>query len=566
MPLAELTGAMSRTLTADEFLQISPEVFATQLHLFHLKYLSAWNPADDLSLLLMSPNLPTPAHRNPLVFTSTNLHFLTDRVFHHILTGEAATSLNFRVNILSQWLEVAELLKRMGDMVGWLAVIMALSSPAILRLRETWSLVDPGLVELYSKGGRVLMMTLNRRKLNYERTGSEAHVFAPEGIGKEVAQADVVPFFGDLCYCMDEAYTSRSSSTDYLKFLQGMKGVLRSLEKWKVWFASKTQNSTLEQEERKEVEQLQRCFRELNHNNLNPPSSTSQVYFDMSLVCEPSSTGMYLQSHYHQKLPLSIGANLPLVLTDILPRFSLFDREDTLAIAGGNHYKKPSGGNLGSSQQPGPSQSNQNLQPPTSASRPLRRVRSFPPSSKAGPSTSTTGYDVLDFTTRERTAGLSGGGEAMLRAIRDVAGVSQQLFYSKDGELVLKSITEEDHSSRPSSVIEVTSSSRVSVTSRRISVQMNSTGPSPRISVYGEGNAPSAADRPDFLDLELSRTTLPVVPKGGTLERLVDILVLGVHDFSKRMNCSESTDPENQPWLTMDMNVFTVTFFATFRR
>lgn len=568
MPLAELSGAMSRYLTADEFLQISPEIFATQLHIFHLKYLAAWSPAEDLSLLLVSPNLPPPAHRNPLVFTSSSLHFLTDRVFQHILTGEAATSLNFRVNILSQWLEVAELLKRMGDMVGWLAVIMAVSSPAILRLRETWSLIDPGLVELYSKGGRVLMMTLNRRRLNNERNGPEAHVFAPEGIGKEVAQADVVPFFGDLCYCMDEAYSSRNNNIDYPKFLQGMKGVLRSLEKWKIWFATKTQNSTLEQEERKEVEQLQSCFKELNHNNLNPPAATSQAYFDMSLVCEPSSTGMYLQSHYHQRLPLSIGANLPLVLTDVLPRFSLFDREDTLAIAGGNHHKKPSGGGLTPSQQnPGPSQSNQSLQPPASANKPLRRVRSFPPSSRVAPSTHTTGYDVLDFTTRERTAGLSSGDEAMLRAIRDVAGVSQQLFYSKDGELVLKSITEEDHSSRPSSVIEVTSSSRVSVTSRRISVQMHSTGPSPCISVYGEGNLTSSpTTRPDLLNLELSKNTLQVVPKGGTLERLVDILVLGVHDFSKRMNSSDSTDPELQPWLTMDMNVFTVTFFATFRR
>lgn len=566
LPLAELTGALSRTLTADEFLQISPEVFATQLHMFHLKYLAAWNPADDLSMLLMSPNLPSPTHRNPLVFTSTNLHFLTDRVFQHVLTGEAATTLNFRVNILSQWLEVAELLKRMGDMVGWLAVIMAVSSPAILRLRETWSMIDPGLVELYCKGGRVLMMTLNRRRLNYERTGSEAHVFAPEGIGKEVARADVVPFFGDLCYCLDDAYASRNATVDYPKVIQGMKGVLRSLEKWKIWFASKVENSTLEQEERKEVEQLQRCFKELNHNNINPPSATSQVFFDMSLVCEPASTGMYLQSHYHQRLPLSIGANLPLVFTDVITRFSLFDREDTLAIAGGNHHKKPSGGGLAPSQQnPGPSQSNQNLQPPTSANKPLRRVRSFPPSSKGSPSTHTTGYDVLDFTTRERTAGLSSGDEAMLRAIRDVAGVSQQLFYSKDGELVLKSITEEDHSSRPSSVIEVTSSSRVSVTSRRISVQMHSTGPSPRISVYGEGNVPiSPSTRSDLL-LELQNNNLQVVPKGGTLERLVDILVLGVHDFSKRMNTLDSTDPEFQPWLTMDMNVFTVTFFATFR-
>ncbi|KAI5780160.1 hypothetical protein DFH27DRAFT_362346 [Peziza echinospora] len=559
-------GVLSSNISGDEFLQIAPEIFATQLHLFHLKYLQAWNPANDLSLLLMSQNMPTLTQRNPLVFTSSSLHFLTDRVFHHILSGEAATNLHYRVNILSQWLEVAELLKRLGDMVGWLSVIMAVSSPSILRLRETWSLIDPLLVDLYSKGGRVLMMTLNRRKLNYEHSASEAHVFAPEGIGREVAQQDVVPFFGDLCHCMDEAYASRSSVIDYPKFLFGMKGVLRSLEKWKSWFATKAQDSYFEDdEEHKEIEIIQRCFRDLNQHNTNPPSTNMQSYFDMSLICEPSSTGMYLQSHYHQRLPLSIGANLPLVLTDVLPRFSLFDKEDTLAIAGGNHQRKPSPGNL-APQHPGPSQSNQNLQPPSASSTPLRRVRSFPPSNKNTASNNTTGYDVLDFTTRERTAGLSSGDEAMLRAIRDVAGVSQQLFQSKDGELVLKSITEEQNPSRPSSVIEITSSSRVSVASRRISVQMNnSTGPSPRISVYGENSAPTPPSRSDLVNLELSKRTLAVVPKGGTLERLVDILILGVHDFSKRMISSEYSDPEYQPWLTMDMNVFTVTFFATFR-
>lgn len=548
------------SLTADEFLQISPEHFASQLHLFHLKYVRAWNPADDISLLLMSPASFGPAPRNPLVFTTANLHFLTDKVFQHILSGEAAHSLNLRVAILTHWLEVAELLKRMGDMVGWLAVIMAVSSPAILRLRETWSLIDTGLVELYCKGGRVLMMTLNRRRINTDRNGSEAHVFAPEGIGREVPQGDVVPFFGDLCHCLDDAFANRSTNIDYVKFLQGMKGILRSLEKWKAWFASKVKAGKLEPERTGEDSQLQTYFKELNQANINPPSTLLQSYFDMSMICEPAITGLYLQSHYHQRLPLSIGANLPLIFTDVLPRFSLFDKEDTLAIASGNHQKKSSTGTLTTN--PSMSQAANSLHPPSA--RPLRRVRSFPPSTKL--QTHTTGYDVLDFTTRERTAGLSSGDEAMLRTIRDVAGVSQKLFYSKDGELVLKSITEENMTSRPSSVIELTASSRVSVSSRRLSVQLNSTGPSPRISVHAEGGNSQGLSRTDVLNLSIASNPLPVVPKGGTLERLVDILILGVNDFSKRMNSSDNCDSGSQPWLTMDMNVFTVTFFSTFRR
>jgi hypothetical protein len=147
----------------------------------------------------------------------------------------------------------------------------------------------------------------------------------------------------------------------------------------------------------------------------------------------------------------------------------------------------------------------------------------------------------------------------MLRAIRDVAGVGQQLFYSKDGELVLKTITD-DSLSRPSSVIETTSK-RQSVASRH-SAQLPSTGASPRQSATSDSTVPQS---PREFPREQTRSML-VVPKGGTLERLVDILVLGVEDFSKRMNSSENEDSSKTPMLRMNMDVFTVTFFATFRR
>ncbi|KAI5849047.1 hypothetical protein BZA05DRAFT_339456 [Tricharina praecox] len=149
----------------------------------------------------------------------------------------------------------------------------------------------------------------------------------------------------------------------------------------------------------------------------------------------------------------------------------------------------------------------------------------------------------------------------MLRAIRDVAGVGQQLFHSKDGELVLKSITDESQS-RPTSVIETTSN-RQSMVSRRYS-QVLSANVSPRVSVYGD-SIPNTPLREGFdLDVPSQATSLVVVPKGGTLERLVDILVLGVEEFSRRMNRSEGGD-SRPPMLRMDMDVFTITFFATYR-
>lgn len=568
-PLPEAFTGLSKQLSSDEFLRIDPEIFATQVQLFHLKYAQIWSPANDISLLLVSSHLPIPSHRNPLVFSTSSIHFLGGRVFSHILCGESVHNIEHRVAVLSQWIDVARILRENGDMVGFVAITMAVLSPPILRLRETWSSMPPDLIEKLKKSGGSAMRVLERRKLGVMSDDSSFRAVIPNGAGREYPCADAVPFFGDLLHCMDEAYASRDRNIDFQKMVQGLEAIQASLASWRTgWVDLNPHFDSSRQIDTREVEQIQSCLQFLNSNNQEPPSNNSVVYFEKSLACEPSYTGVYLQSHYHQKLPLSTGVNVPLIFTDIRASFSLFDRSDTLAISGTLNRKttSPSSG-LGppgnsSNAYPTAAQSNQNLRPPTSHGQPqIRRTRSFPPTHPSG---QTTGYDDLDFTTRERTAVLHGGDNAMLRAIRDVAGVDQQLFNSKDGELVLKAITDDDSVSRPTSVIETTSK-RQSVVSRRFS-QIHSANVSPRVSMNMESySIPNTPLREGF-DLD-NPVSLLVVPKGGTLERLVDILVLGVEDFSKRMNRSDEENADKpQSLLRMNMDVFTITFFATFRR
>jgi hypothetical protein len=552
----------SRSLAADEFLRIDPTVLADQVHLYHLKYFRAWSPADDISLLLVSPHLPPQNHRNPLVFGSSNVHFLGERVLNHVLCGDATRSVDQRVVLLSRWIRVAEFLKQRGDVVGYVAIIMAVLSPPILRLRETWSAMCPKLLAELRDSGTKVMLLLERRRFSAQSDISDGRVLVPMELGVEMTNSQGIPFFGDLCHCMDEAYASRNRNVDYQKMDHGLKLITASLNRWKTEWVGRVSGIGPERDT-KEEEGIQNCLHSLNLNLQNPPSVNSTFFFEKSLACEPSPSGMYLQSHYHQKLPLSTGANIPLIFTDIQVSFSLFDRSDTLAISGNLHKKSPSSGlaspanTMGS--YPIGVQLNHNLRPPASqGQQTLRRTRSFPPSIPSG---QTTGYDDLDFTTRERTAVLQGGDNAMLRAIRDVAGVGQRLFHSKDGELVLKSITD-DSQSRPSSVIERTSK-RQSVVSRRYS-QIHSAGASPRASVHGDVSLPTTPAREGF-NLDPTPSLL-VVPKGGTLERLVDILVLGVEDFSRRMTGPAKGGSSRPPLLRMDMNVFTITFFATFRR
>ena len=482
------------------------------------------------------------------------MHFLGERVLDHILCGDSMSSLERRSRLLSHWLQVCRLLKARGDMVGYLAITMAILSPPILRLRETWSTIHPELHREISETGGKAMRILERRRLDGQPLQTlDGRVFIPRRIGVDIPCEEGVPYFGDLLHCMDDAHASRGKTINFQKIVEGLHAVIHSVGIWeKEWVNSRAFSGSKSD---KLVDQIQDCLEQLNSTNQNPPSINSTMFYDKSLTCESAATGLYLNSHYHQRLPLSTGSNIPLLFTDLPASFSLFDRQDTLAFSGTLHKKTPSSGMASPSTGGYTSTANSNhtLKPPSSqSSQTIRRTHSFPPSISA----QTTGYDDLDSTTRERTAVLQGGDNAMLRAIRDVAGVGQQLFHSKDGELVLKAITDESRS-RPVSLIETTSN-RHSTSSRRYSEAM--TG-APLEEVPSNQAELSKSSR---LQSEHSRDIL-VVPKGGTLERLVDILVLGVEDFSKRMNRSDGHELE-KPNLKMNMDVFTITFFATFRR
>lgn len=552
-----LEGGFSSTITAAEFLAVQPEEFAGQLHLFHREFLQNWHPAHDLSVLLRAPHSPPTNYRYPLIFSNSNPHFITERVFAHVLTGDAAATHRYRAAVITHWLKVSQILNVRGDFVGWLAITTALLSPAISRLQETWSCVDPSLVETLVTAGREILLRIERRKLRQLVDASEEiFIFGPDDIGFDAPKDDIIPYFGDLTHALDEVYSTTGRIINIQVAIHGvqkMMWTLRHDERYAPRPIGKSKTKTMPVPEQ-DYQDYQRLFRALNYNHQNTPAVNSAAFFELSLQCEASSTGMYLQNHYHEKLPLDIGANLPLIFTDVLSKFSLFDKEDAVALSGVSLNPKKSGV---SPLTPNPAASGLVLPSPLAhhgsqgARTPqLRRTRSFPPSK---PPARTTGYDELDFTTRERTALLHSVDQSILGPIRDVAGVNQRLFYSKDEELVLKAITDDE--SRPASVVESTNK-RTSIASRRLSSQFQSTN-SPRHSGYGEPTSPRAEQ------FHLNHGPLPVVAKGGTLERLVDILVLGVNDFSKRM---KKGDADDAPALGMDMNVYTITFFATFRR
>ncbi|EWC47010.1 hypothetical protein DRE_03772 [Drechslerella stenobrocha 248] len=527
------------SLSPNEFLSIPTSHLAQQIHLFHKKYLTIWNPGSDISLLMNVTHALPIAHKNPLVFTSSAIHFLGEKLCMDILMPNH--SHEFRASLLSHWIDVGGILQDLGDMVGWFSIIMAILSPAILRLQMTWQMIEPVKLQTVVEEWVPVMLDLERRK--FELSTSEAvrpSVMAPGGGGETIAVQDIIPYFGDLCHSLQSSNSGRDGKTNCTKLFQGYEGIEAGLERWGRYPEEKAaEGKIIPPLKVKEDPRIQQCLRILNDGS-KAISVYSSSLFQMSLAAERPNTGVYVQPHYHQKPPLSTGTSIPLAFTELLPGFSLFNWEDTLTIAeafGKKHFNA-STGNLAviDMDQNDPVTPSLNLPSPV-----LRRTRSFPPPR----SVKTTGYNTLDVATQERTAGLQSKDNTILRAVRDVLGVDEESFYSKDGELVLKADAIPDMGSRPSSLIEHGR--------RPLSI--------------ASGHADNSDRPPSLVNMyRPSAKVLNVVPKGGTLERLVDILVLGVQDFSARMfTRREAGEKKELSVFGMDDELFIITFLATFR-
>jgi hypothetical protein len=307
---------------------------------------------------------------------------------------------------------------------------------------------------------------------------------------------------------------------------------------------------------------LQTCFEELHINFADGFPYSAEQLFEASILAEPPQQGNYIEHHYAKRLSVTSGSYVPLMLTDVLPSYKLFEQTDLLeALATVEKRVQYSGSQAVSRQH--------QARPTTSTASawaargnkpsPLRRRNSYPP---ARTSLATTGNADLDYSTHNRIAGLTSRHFPMLKTLRDIAGVEQSLLHIQDGELVLKVVTDTKRHSRPGSMIIETSSKRASLASKRSSAQVFG---SPAISTPPPGKLGSSA-RNSFHPENGSTTVVDVVTKAGSLDRLVDVLVLGIEDFSAYL-LEDNVDPNGKKAsrLQMNMDELRTTFLATFR-
>ncbi|KAK9484975.1 hypothetical protein V1527DRAFT_441962 [Lipomyces starkeyi] len=535
-----------KDLSIDTFLNIDIEIFAAQIHIFDLRIFRTWNPVADFSLLYGLKYKF--ARKNPLVSTIMLPHFLGTTMIKQLFstgsTGQNSQTLMGK--LLSKWVLLGNILKQRGDMVGWLAIASIVCSPALCRLKETWVLVSSDIIDIVNRDWAPVIFDVDRRIILSEVSTrrESSHILAPDGIGKTYSKDWVVPYFGDISIHLFERMSEINKATiDIASSRNELVRIHKALERWTIYITSVENADNLPILETP-VATLQECLYSLYETHISATPISPLAIMEMSLAYEPPVTGQYAQYYTSQRSPLSTGSYSAILFTEILPSYKLFAQRDLLE-AGGLLYKKSSS-SLKSKTSADP------LVPPgnrrlDSGSKQLRRASSFPPSRA---NITITGYSDLDTTSRNRVAGFPNR-HFLVKSVRDVLNMGVSLYHVRN-ELVLKSFKDDGaRASRLSSVIFENPSKRMSNGSRRLSAQFQPAAIESQIADYRSSQPQS----------------VNVVAKAGTFDRLVDVLVIGVEDFSSWVNSEDIfyLQKFGQTSFRMNMDIFTSTFLATYR-
>lgn len=539
-PISMATTKLPGAIPPDLILEIGVDTFAKQIYHFHLAFSKDWSPTSDISLLF---NTKYNYHRHsPLVFDSTNIHFLGGLLIDHLFNGIHRIDNSYRGKILTYWINLGNALKNCGDMVGWLSIATVICSLPVLRLRGIWCYVSPDIRDRVIREWAPVVFDLERRLMISDMSRkSTYHVLAPQGIGITYPKERVVPFFGDLCVKFQEGST-------YKQCEGRLNSIRTAFERWEAYLEQIPQNDTFEPLP-ESIPVVQKLLYALLSHHFEAPVLYPETVLKMSLEVEPNISGQYLQYHYNQRSPLTTGSYLPLLFTTTIPSYSLFAKPLLIAASGalsGNPKRtlRPSSSRSGESFRSngqgshGSKHLTASVSSTSIAGSSLQRSLSFPPDGFA----MTTGYPELDSPSRQYITKRASR-HALMQNMRDVLNVGAKIYHIWD-DIVLKAF-EDDNSktSRPSSMIENVKR-HSNTASRRVSAQLT--------------GSPRVATENDLID----KKSVNVVVKAATLERLIDILVLGVDDFSS-FSLNENND--RAPHAQIDMNSHTLTFFATFR-
>lgn len=490
----DIAKLASSGLTAEVALLIPPAYFASQLHAYHRFHLQHWSPTSDRFLF---SELTRKRPRNPLVFDAQDMHFLTNIILRQLLNldGEPIDDAT-RARLCWQWISVGMTLKHLGDMAGWIAVVMAVCAPAITRLRSTWSLVDDEARQLVEREWSAIMRDV-------AQSSKEARILAPEP-GEQVGVNDVIPYFGDVLSAIRQtAKGIVDGDMVTLEPLREIDAVFRGAQNsWQVY----SQREAEEDDTAMLIPAFRECFKQLNAAHYEQRDIHDRAFLKASLLAE-QATIISATSTKTTRDQFGLSTALPLALVDVLPSYKLFETSDILTVHDTTARRRPP---------PAHAASHRDVGANATGASGLRRLNSFPPTQI--PASYTTGNDHLDEITRARHSAAASSWK-MLKHLQALTAMSDKAVALRNSDLILKDAASGPQQSggragtgkRPQSII-VDNRKRDSTLSKRASMLQTD--------LDGE-----------FMLLPMSPAVRDVLVRAGTLDALIDLAVVDVTQY-----------------------------------
>ncbi|CAO1624289.1 unnamed protein product [Sympodiomycopsis kandeliae] len=566
-PRPKLASLTEGRLSAADLLSFEPADVAEQIQVFHVNRFRA----------LASPQLwasdltGAQRHANLFAFNGTSPHYLTTMILDQVLDGDEAPSsaqqisaaAKHRASLLRHWIAIASYLLSFGDIAGWVAVLSAICSRAIARLEQTWRFVAEGDRTLIASSWapRLARMKWNEEgKIPIEAALTMASItsrrpkISPDGNGKLVA----LPYLGDSLPRANQAFAALASpvanpeqlgpsSLPVSTLAADASNLYQILSRWhsEVCSGASLDSASIVAVSKPIVE-LQQMLQVRAIQNSTTPCKSIASYLDVSLRLEPRNLGN-VDLRWRPPMAPNVAAKalLPLIFPEALPNLDLIDKEQIVAAANAT-----SNGQSGTNRDGNMSTSSSkfDLEATIRANRYIRSPLSGTPLMRAS----------IQSLARSKTYPGGKGSRAVpfsnITAWGSPSLRGDETLFHIGSDLVLQ-VVGEPPPSVPNSPM---------ANSKRFSQEL-SRGSRPLSQISKRSSLP-ASNRSSFVEHSLP---IHVTVKTATLERLVDILVLGVSDLTIGLGSDDNSElplqSSRRPRASMDLTGYRTTFLATYR-
>ncbi len=545
----------SLELSDDLLLQLEPLEIAQQIQAFHVNALRRLVLSGTSFLDLLHPIATDADGIAALSFDSLSPHPLTTLALSHLLKSSssaqdapnaAQNGARHRASVLRHWIAIASYLLSLGDVAGWMAVCAALCSRAVTRLEQTWRYLAEGDRVLVAEEWAPILSSLSwteglavHARPRFVGDGTQSFTTSPDG-----TKIAVVPYLGSAFYrTLRQPNTPSPSPSGLLSMSISSRAedaahLWVSVNEWRSAWQGEPSLALAAHSE--PVEEYQAAL-QLLFQNSNTPVSTMESNMERSFQLEPRALGNIdagsLDARERLSLPSSADADLPLVpllFPQPLPLLSLLNTSQIKASL--VRRNDPRANQI---HDPQATITSRSMARPSLAGSPLARASAFsPPLGRSSRNAAFSG--VVEWSSISASTKWDDASNGAVKI---------------GNELVLR-LVQEANLSLPGSPM----------TSKRFSQDFGRA--SRPLSQVSKRSSLPASNRSSVIDIVVP---VQVVVKAATLDRMIDLLVMGVQHInvppisSPMDGPDQQSAPQRKTRLVMDMESYRTTFLATFR-